>query len=66
MQGQLARLDLLLLTGVGDEPLGQHRRLRRGDHPADHVPAEDIQNDIEVAVRPRHGAQEFRDVPRPP
>ena len=65
MQGQLSRPDLLFLAGVFDEPLGQPRRLRRGDHPADHVAAEDVQNDIEVAVRPLHGAQEFRDVPRP-
>ena len=59
MQGQLSPPDLLLLTGVFDESLGQHRRLRWGNHPADHVPAEDVQNDIEVAVRPLHGAQEF-------
>jgi len=65
MQGQLPRLDLLLLAGVCDEPLGQYRRLCRGDHPADHVAAEDIQNDIEVAVRPFHGAQKLAYIPGP-
>ncbi len=65
MQGQVPRLDLLLQAGVGDELLGQGRRLRRGKHPANHIAAEDIQDDVEVEVRPRHGTPEFRDVPRP-
>ena len=65
MQGQLSRRDLLLSAGVGDEPLSQRCRLCRRKHPANHIPAEDIQDDVEVEVGPCHGAQEFRDVPRP-
>ena len=64
-QGQLARLDVLLLAGVGNQPLGQLRALARCHHPADHIPAEDIQNDIEVEVGPFGCPLQFGDVSAP-
>ena len=42
MDGELAGRDVLFQAGVFDEPLGQHGAFAVGDHPTDHVAAEDI------------------------
>ena len=35
------------------------------DHPADHVAAEDVENDVEVKIGPLGGTAQFGDVPTP-
>ena len=65
MHGELARLDPLLRAGVRDQALGQRGALARREHPADHVAAEDVEDDVEIEIRPLGGAQELRDVPAP-
>jgi hypothetical protein len=64
MDGELALYDVLL-QAVFDEPLGQHGAFAVGDHPADDVAAEDIQDDIEMIGGPFHRATQFGDVPTP-
>jgi hypothetical protein len=65
MNPQAAGLDVLLFAGLPDQLLGQGRRFRRGDHPAHHVAAEDVQDDVEVEIRPLHRAEELGNVPGP-
>jgi len=36
-----------------------------GHHPSHHVPAEDVDDHVEIIVRPLYRPLEFRDVPRP-
>ena len=52
VQGQHLRRDALLVAGLGDQAPGQRRALPHGDHPSDDVTAEDIEQDVEVEVRP--------------
>jgi len=47
MKGQLVRLDLLQETRFGDEIFGQTTGLAFGDQPADHVAAEDVEQDVQ-------------------
>ena len=65
MQGQSARIDVLLLNRIGDELLGQFRRFARSDHPADNVAAEDVEDDVEMEVTPLDWPLYFRDIPTP-
>ena len=65
VQGEAARGDVLLGGGVGDQLLGQLGGLARGDHPADDVAAEDIQDQVQMEVRPLSGASQLGDVPGP-
>ena len=65
MERELARLNAVLRAGLADEVLGQGRALVWGEHPADHVPAEDVEDDVEIEVRPLRRTQELRDVPAP-
>src|SRR5437773_6258647 len=48
-----------------DEPLGQRGALAMGHHPADHVPAEDVEHDVEIEVGPLRRPQQLRNVPAP-
>jgi len=51
-QGQRLRLDILLEAGPLDELAGKRGVLAVSDHPPDHVPAEDVDQDVEVVARP--------------
>ena len=46
MEGQITRNDALFRAGIGDQPPGQLRSLARGHHPADHVAAKNVQDDV--------------------
>ena len=65
VDGERARSDALLGDRVGDEPLGEGGALGRGDHPARHVAAEDVEQDVQVEPGPRGGTLEFRDIRAP-
>jgi len=60
MQGQNLRLDALLDTRFFDQSTGQRRVLPVGHHPAHRVAAEDVEQDVEVVVRPLLRPQQFR------
>ena len=63
MQGQRARVDVLLCNGIGDELLRQFRRFACSDHPADDIAAEDIEDDKEVEVAPFDRALQWSERP---
>jgi hypothetical protein len=65
VEGELAGDDLVLGTGFGDELAGQFLALPMRHHPADDIPAEDVEDYIEVEVGPLGGAQQLGDVPTP-
>ncbi len=65
MQRQLAGLDAVLRAGLGNQALGERRAFGRGQHPADDVAAEDIEDDVEIEIRPLRRAEELGDVPAP-
>jgi hypothetical protein len=46
MDGQIAGNDALFVAGVGDQPLGQFGGFAPCHHPAHHVAAEDVQDDV--------------------
>ncbi len=52
MNRQLAGLDVLLLTGFGNETLDQRTAFLVSNHPADHVPAENVQDYIQIEIGP--------------
>jgi hypothetical protein len=41
------------------------RALAMGHHPADHVPAEHVEHDVEVEVGPLRRPEPLRDIPTP-
>jgi len=55
----------LFRAGIGDEPFGQFRAFAIGDHPAHYITAEDVEDHIEIKVRPLRRTEQFRDVPAP-
>ena len=55
MDGQTAGNDCLFLAGIGDQQWGQLRGFAPGHHPSDHVPAEDVEDDVEMKVSPLSG-----------
>jgi hypothetical protein len=63
VDGELARLDALTGAGLSDEFLRQRCALSRRDHPADYVAAEDVEDHVEVEVRPLRRALELGYVP---
>ena len=65
MQGQLLRRDPLTLTAGLDQDSGQVSRLALSHHPAHHIPAEDVEDDIQIEVAPHRRTAQFGDVPRP-
>src|SRR5437868_6623610 len=65
MQRESARSDVLFADGIADELLGELRTLTLGDHPADDVAAENIEQVIEVVCLPFSRPFELGDVPRP-
>ncbi len=65
MEGQPRWVNPVLLHGLRYEPFGERRGLVRRQHPADHVPAEDVDDDVEVEPLTPVGASNLRDVPGP-
>ena len=65
VQRELLGLDVLFVAAVPDQGLGQAGCLSVRDHPAHHIAAVDIENDVEIEVGPGHRAFEFRYVPGP-
>src|SRR6185437_3829781 len=65
MNAELAGLDVLLLASFLDELAGQSGAFAQGHHPADHVAAEDVEDDIEIKVGPLGGTAQLSDVPAP-
>jgi hypothetical protein len=57
VDGQLIGSDALLGAGLADQHLGQYRGFAAGDHPTDHVARKDVQDDIQVVIRPLGGAE---------
>ena len=48
MECELLRLNAVLFAGLGDEALRERRALVRGEHPADDVAAEDVEDHVEI------------------
>ena len=48
-----------------NESFGQFRALPVGDHPADDIAAEDIEDDVQIEVGPLRRPAQFGDVPAP-
>lgn len=65
MDGESSRNDALFLTRVGDQPLGQLGGFAGRHDPANHVAAEDVQDDVEVEVGPLGRPQQLRYIPCP-
>lgn len=65
MQCELAFGDGLLLATLRDQALSEQRALALRHHPSDDVPAEDVQDDVEVKVAPLDGSLQLGDVPGP-
>jgi hypothetical protein len=65
VQGQLVAVDLLLADCLGDQRLGQHGGLAGGDHPADRVAGEDVEDHVEVVVGPLRRPVQLGDIPTP-
>ena len=65
VQRELLRLDVLTLVGFCDELLGQGSLFTGRHHPANHVSAENVDDDVEMVVTPFCGAAQFRYVPAP-
>ena len=65
MYRQRVRRDVVLGHRLGDQLLGQFGGFPQGDHPADDIAAENIQDHIQVEAGPFGRAFEFRDIPAP-
>src|ERR1039457_1318905 len=63
--GQRSCGDALFLAGCRDQPLGQFGRFAGSYHPAHHIAAEDIEDDIEMEVGPFGWAQQLGYIPTP-
>jgi hypothetical protein len=61
--GELPGPDGLLAAGLFNEALRQSGGFPGRNHPADHIPAEDVEDDIELVVGPFDRPQELGDVP---
>ena len=64
VDGQLPAADALLGAGGGDEFFRQGGGLAGGDHPAHGVAGVDVEDDVQVVVRPLSGPMQLGDVPR--
>src|SRR5437879_7188979 len=65
MERELIRLDELFLAAVLDQSLGQLRAFAISDHPAGNVAAEDVEDHVQVEVRPFRRSEQLGDVPAP-
>ena len=51
MQGELTGLDLLFLAALFDQPLGQLGAFAISDHPTGDIPAEHIEEDVQIVMQ---------------
>ena len=58
-------LDVLLRARLRDEPLGERRRFLRRRPSSHGVAAEDVEDHVQVEVRPLRRSEQLRDVPGP-
>ena len=65
VQGKDLGLDALVEAGLLDEPAGQGGALALGEHPPNHVSAEDIEQHVQVEVSPALRSEQAGDIPRP-
>jgi len=52
MNNELIRFDSLLIAAIFDESFGQNGLLAMRNHPADHIAAENINNYVQIIIRP--------------
>src|ERR1700730_2882189 len=62
---ELAWNNSLLLASFGDELFGQFFAFPIGPHPSHDITAEDVEDDIQIEIRPLGGPQQLGDVPTP-
>ena len=65
MDGELSALDALSQTGLRDQGFRQYGGFPFGDHPPHHVTAVDIQDHVQVIIRPFRRPQELGNIPTP-
>src|SRR2546422_496181 len=65
MNRELITFNTLFYTALHNQKLSQDCQLPLGDHPADDIATEDVQNDVEVKIRPCPRSFELGDVPGP-
>jgi hypothetical protein len=65
VDGELTGGDLMLADGLLDESPGQFGAFLVRHHPAGDVPAEDVEDDVEVEVGPFGRTEQLGDVPTP-
>ena len=65
MERELTRPDALFLAALLDQSLGQFRAFAISDHPAGDVTTEDIEDDVQIEVRPFRGTEQLGDIPAP-
>src|SRR5438093_13514869 len=63
MERELTRPDALFLAALLDKSLGQFRAFAISDHPAGDVTTEDIEDDVQIVVRPFRGTEPVGDIP---
>ena len=59
---ELLPLDALLDAGFGNQLLSQCGRFDFGDHPADHVTAVNVDDDVQIVVNALAGAAQFGNI----
>src|ERR1019366_2401222 len=65
VDGQSVCHDGLFLAGCRDQPFGQLGSFASCHHPAHHIAAEDVQDDVEMEIGPLGWAQQLRNIPCP-
>src|SRR5271154_7353708 len=65
MQRELVGLDALAAARLLDQLAGERSALLVRDHPADHVATEDVEDYVQVEVRPLLRPEQLGDVPTP-
>src|SRR5579872_7607587 len=65
MENERVLVDAVPPTGLVDEVRGQEVRFALSDGPRDDVPAEDVDDDIQVIARAVDHAPELRNIPAP-
>ena len=55
----------MLGEGLGDQAFGERGLLLVGNHPADDVATEDVEDDVEIEIGPFRGTEQLGDIPAP-
>ena len=63
MKRQLVGFDLSFFTGIINETFSENSLFTVRDHPADYIPDENIQDDIEVKLGPFSRAFQLGSIP---